>query len=133
MSSSSPSGNLLHDVFVSYAHGDDQPPAAGGTGWVTTLFTWLDEALNTIQGHRLKIFMDHDRAPNEPLTQTILSALRSSRTLLVVMSPNYQQSVWCQREVENFVTESVARGSTGNVFIAEISEVKREVRHELLR
>ena len=40
-----------------------------------------------------RIWMDHQLAANASVLDTLLTTLRSSRILLLVMSPGYHQSV----------------------------------------
>jgi WD40 repeat protein len=50
------------------------------------------------------IFRDRDELPaSADLGQAILDALRASRYLVVICSPNASRSQWVNREVENFV------------------------------
>src|SRR6266850_1590190 len=39
------SADALYDVFVSYAHADDEIPAGAARGWVTTLAAELNKVL----------------------------------------------------------------------------------------
>src|SRR5215469_5676191 len=78
-----------HDVFVSYAHLDDQ----GETAWVTTLVRHLDTELKQRLGTKdLRVWIDHNLGGNHPLTAELMQAIRRSATLLVVMSPSYLAS-----------------------------------------
>ena len=51
-------------------------------------------------GSGARIWMDHHQsAANACVLETLLTTLRSSRILLLVISPGCHQSVWCQREL----------------------------------
>src|SRR5271166_3762216 len=53
-----------HDVFVSYAHIDDEPLVGAQRGWVTTLINNLEIVVRQKLGAKdLTIWMDHDRKP----------------------------------------------------------------------
>ena len=106
---------FAHDVFVSYATVDNELLVADGRGWVDVLVDKLRRELRPRLGRDLNIFMDHQvMASNLPITSQLMDAVRSSATLLVVMSPSYLTSRWCDQERRTFldaVTDRVARGS----------------------
>jgi hypothetical protein len=97
---------FVHDVFVSYAHGD-----ADGSGnsplkiWSTAFARELELELRIMP--RLQnsgVFLDnsdrtgHSLDSNDPLTQQLRSAAAGSAFLLSLMSPHYLDSLWCKDE-----------------------------------
>jgi TIR domain len=93
-----------HDVFVSYAHVDDEPLIGAQRGWVTTLINNLETVVRQKLGFRdFRIWMDHQLAGNQPLTPAIMSALGNTATLLIILSPGYLSSEWCGRERTAFL------------------------------
>ena len=83
-----------YDLFVSYAHADDEIPVGARNGWVTTLAEELKKVLRRmLGGSGARIWMDHQLAANANVLDTLLMTPRSSRILLLVMSPGYHQSV----------------------------------------
>jgi hypothetical protein len=116
-----------HDVFISYAHADDEVAVGASSGWVTTLAAELRKVLRRkLGGHEPSIWMDHQLAANIPVEQALIDTLRASRTLLLVMSPGYQRSTWCERELGNFLAASRTIPNKNNVFLVEIEPVARE-------
>src|SRR5262245_26104108 len=115
-----------HDVFISYAHIDDEPLEAE-KGWVTTLAGDLKNALDRGLGHRdTVIWMDHSLTGNEPFTHRIEDALRRSATLLVIASPSYLSSEWCTRERNAFLKAVRERSAAGSrVFRVDIDQLDR--------
>jgi TIR domain len=112
-----------HDVFVSYAHLDDQ----GEGAWVTNLVRHLETEVRPRLGAKdLRIWIDHELDGNHPLTPEIMQAIRRSATILLIMSPSYIASEWCARERNAFL--SVARDcvSEGRIFIVRCREVDRQ-------
>ena len=79
-----------HDVFVSYAHLDNE--SAGGRtvgGWVDVFVRRLDKQVKQRLGSKaVDFWSDPKHAGNQPLTRDILTAARDSAVLMVVMSPS---------------------------------------------
>lgn len=109
-----------HDVFVSYAHLDDQ----GETAWVTNLVRHLDTEVSQRLGTSdLRIWIDHNLDGNRPLAPDIIEAIRRSATLLVIMSPGYIASGWCARERNAFLGFAQECASDGRIFIVRCRDV----------
>jgi TIR domain len=102
-----------HDIFVSYAHNDNQPMVSGMDGWVRTLVNLLRvRTVEKIGSNALDIWMDYELNGNSPVTPTITDALTGSAILLFIGSESYLASAWCQRELNAFLTGSVADRSS---------------------
>ena len=54
--------NYKYDIFVSYAHVDDQPLPGAEEGWVTTLIKGLKTGLNQKLGRSdiYRLWIDHE-------------------------------------------------------------------------
>ena len=116
---------VAHDIFVSYAHLDNLAPG-GRTrgGWVDSFIEPLTMQLKRRLGSgALKIWIDRELAGNRPLTPEILTALRDSALLLVVMSPAYLRSEWCARERNAFLEVARDRVAAGRIFIVRSLDV----------
>jgi hypothetical protein len=116
----------MSDFFVSYAHVDDeQPPGLQETGWVTTLVKWLKYELVSRVGRSdmFDMWRDTQLSGNMNVEDEIERVLRDSAMLLVVMSPGYLASCWCERE-KNWFLRKVAERS-GRVFLVERIPVDR--------
>ena len=51
-----------------------------------------------------RIFRDKDELPiTSNLADPILNALQMSEYLIVICSPRLKESLWCKREIENFI------------------------------
>jgi hypothetical protein len=103
------------DVFVSYAHADDQPylePPAGGEpplGWVGTLVRQLKNELGQKigRGDACNVWFDNHRLRgNHSLTEEIAAQLERSATFVAIVSPGYLASAWCRDELSLFFRRS---------------------------
>lgn len=122
------------DVFVSYAHADDEVPHGATHGWVTTMVGELRKILRRLLGgNGATIWMDHRLSAGQHVDRTLTAQARSCRTLLLVMSAGYQRSPWCMRELEAFVDVTRPDVQCESVFIVEIGEVPRETWHPAIR
>jgi hypothetical protein len=115
---------FVHDVFVSYAHLDNEPAKPGLDGWVQILVDRLTIELRQRLGTQdVDVWMDYRLEGNEPLTQQLYDAVQASATLLVVLSPAYLKSQWCTRERERFFARIAERKAAGTVFVAQALDV----------
>jgi TIR domain-containing protein len=122
------------DIFISYAHADDEVPQGARSGWVTTLVGELRKILRRkLGGDGAEIWMDHQLAADAGVSDELRARLRESRTLVLVMSPGYQRSDWCQRELANFLLASESKRIRANVFVIEIEPVDRATWPRALR
>ena len=114
--------HYTYDIFVSYAHVDDLPESVTQEGWVTTLVQGLKKRLAQKLGRNdaFTLWMDHELAGNVPITPEIIHTLQHSATLLLILSPGYLASKWCQQEMQTFLHTLRERAHAGScVFIVE--------------
>jgi hypothetical protein len=103
----SPDTEFEYDVFVSYAHADDWALREGEPGWVHSLVVLIGKiAGSLLPPLGLRRYIDHQLAAGESVPNALLRALERSRVLLLVLSPRYLASVWCQSELESFLERS---------------------------
>jgi hypothetical protein len=120
-----------YDIFVSYAHVDDQPLPGQDAGWITTLVSVLKRRLAQLLGREdaYSLWMDYDLSGNVQVTPEILHVLEKCATLLIILSPGYLASEWCGRENENFLRLIQGRVRSGSrVFLIEREQVDRAER-----
>lgn len=120
-----------NDIFISYAHVDNIPSNNADCGWVDYFLKDLKNELNRKFGRKenYKIWKDEALRGNEPLTDDILNQLDNSRTLLVFHSKPYQESTWCQRELNTF-TQRVGAKSGRIFFIEQDNKGTRPAEHK---
>lgn len=123
-----------HDVFVSYATVDNEVQVADGRGWIDVLLDKLRRELKPRLGGRdLKIFVDHEVMRSSlPITAQLIDAVHSSATLLVVMSPSYLKSAWCDRERRAFL-DVVKDRAAGSMIVVRARPVERDRQPEEFR
>lgn len=81
-----------HDIFVSYAHGDDR-------AWIATFVERLNTELDRRLGIKTEIWIDKDdnRATRD-FTKEIPDSVRASAVFLLLPSPTYIRSAYCVDE-----------------------------------
>ncbi|WP_081771814.1 toll/interleukin-1 receptor domain-containing protein [Paraburkholderia nodosa] len=114
-----------HDVFISYAHIDNEPIGAGD-GWISIFASHLKKFLDKGLGCKdASIWMDHELTGNEVFSTKIEEALRESATLLVIASPSYVSSKWCARERNAFLDSVREKSRAGSrIFRVDIDKLK---------
>ena len=102
------------DLFISYARKDNT------SGWVDALYHDILTDHRKHFSRPLRVFFDkHDIHDLEDWRHRILAGLRSSKILLVCLSPNYFASGPCQWEFEEYITRQVHQ-LVGSDSIAQI-------------
>jgi hypothetical protein len=92
---------MSFQVFISYARKDNQP--LGGDGFVTFLRDRLREQLVDLGAPDLKLWLDTSNIDETDSFAPILEEqIVASSLMIVVMSPNWLNSVYCKREVDRF-------------------------------
>lgn len=123
-----------YDVFISYARQDNIPDASG-VGWVTAIRDAIEADARGMQGRGFNVFFDateiHDM---QDWQDRIRGALRTSKVLLVCLSPNYFGSEPCHWEWEEYLQRQARTlatigagesddGSVASVFFVDAPEL----------
>ena len=104
-----------HDVFISYAHADNQP-MDGSEGWVTAFVKRFRVALSQRLGGQLPdVYFDTRLQANQQL-EDILSAVRGSALFLAVGSRAFIERQWTNLELSTFASTGA---STARIFLIE--------------
>jgi hypothetical protein len=100
-----------HDIFISYAHDDNQSRIAKA-GWVQQFHAALEQTLIEKWGRRNcpSIWRDPRLQGNEVFAETLSDELRKVAVIISVVSPNYLESDWCKRELNEFRQAAEQRG-----------------------
>jgi len=121
---SEPSGGPI-DVFISYAHIDDEPLSEGQKGWITTLHNSLQVRLNQLMGGEIRIWRDERLTGNDDFSPVIYKQFEKTVALISVLSPRYLRSEWCLNELQAFLD---AAEGTGGVAIDDSMRVFKVVK-----
>ncbi|GJH18422.1 TIR domain-containing protein [Caballeronia novacaledonica] len=110
-----------HDVFVSYAHNDNEVVEGAGTklGWVTALTYNLNVGPGVL---KKDIFIDHRLQPGDNFSDDLVRLVGASKVLVILLSQNYIESKWCGEELRHF--NSMRSGNPGrpnDVFVVELA------------
>jgi TIR domain len=90
-----------YDLFVSYAHLDDTPWRGGENGWVTEFVQTLRDLLKR-EDRSFQEWFDPKIRTGSDFNLTILGALSGSAVLLCVLSPAFDDSPYCKKEIAEF-------------------------------
>lgn len=102
--------NFQHDLFISYAHIDNQPLGGRPTGWVADLHHALRVRLGQLLGEEPKIWRDEKLGGADFFDDEIRSALTSAATMLAILSPRYIRSDYCRLELGEFLASVEQQG-----------------------
>ncbi|WP_089719966.1 toll/interleukin-1 receptor domain-containing protein [Candidatus Entotheonella palauensis] len=127
------STTFQHDVFVSYAHVDNQTYGQD-QGWVEQLVGLLRELLpQNLRRGRPDIWFDSRLPGSEPVPVHIREAVTQAATLLVILSKNYFSSEWCQAELELFLDAANQTGADGRIFLVRVDDLEPSQRPKPLQ
>jgi hypothetical protein len=126
----------VHDIFVSYAHSDNDPPGDKGPeyGWVSFFIQELQKKLRQkLGGPGADIWWDIHIVANDIVQDTLNARLQNSRALVIFLSPGYMKSDWCRDELIQFLENHAPEKNKERVFIVEVDEIPRATWHERLQ
>jgi hypothetical protein len=114
------------DIFISYAHIDNQPLADGQKGWITSFHKALEIRLSQLLGDEPMFWRDEAKLRgNDYFDDAIILHLPRIAILVTVLTPRFVKSEWCLKEVKEFYR--VAE-ETGGVRVAEKSRIFKVVK-----
>ena len=116
--------NYKNDIFISYAHVDNEQFPGADAGWVTTLVGALKKSLAQKLGRAdgYSLWMDYQLRGNEPVNSDIYAQLKESATLVFILSTGYLASKWCLLEFYTFLSQ--VEQDSGRLFMVEYELVK---------
>jgi hypothetical protein len=112
-------------VFISYAHIDNEPLSENQQGWITRFHSSLMAMLSMRIGRKADIWRDSKLSGNDIFADEIVQQFPKTALLISVVTPRYVESEWCTREVREFCKSAEA---TGGVLVDNKSRVLKVVK-----
>jgi len=97
-----------HDLFISYAHLDNESLFDSDQGWIDLLHKRLEIRLAQLLGEKPSIWRDPKLQGNDYFGDTLLIKLSQTALIVSVLSPRYTKSEWCLRELREFHRHAAA-------------------------
>src|SRR5215813_10789922 len=98
------------DLFISYAHIDNQPLTPEQKGWISRFHASLEALLSMRLGQAAKIWRDDKLQGNDVFADEIVDQFAQTAVLVSVLTPRYLNSEWCTREVREFCERAEQTG-----------------------
>ena len=98
------------EIFISYAHIDDEALAEGQKGWVELLDERLRKRLAQLLGEPAKIWRDPKLQGNDEFSEVLVRKVSKVALLVSILSPRYLKSEWCLRELGDFCRNAASQG-----------------------
>lgn len=90
------------DLFISYAHIDNQPVASAREGWISRFHASLSALLSMRLGQKAEIWRDNKLQGNDVFADEIVDQFAQTAVLVSILTPRYLKSDWCTKEVREF-------------------------------
>ena len=98
------------DLFISYAHIDNEPLTPEQQGWITRFHASLEALLSMRMGGKARIWRDNKLQGNDVFAGEIVDQFSQTAVLVSVLTPRYLNSDWCNREIAEFCKRAEASG-----------------------
>ena len=98
------------DLFISYAHIDNEPLTPEQQGWITRFHATLEALLSMRMGGKARIWRDNKLQGNDVFADEIVEQFSETAVLVSVLTPRYLNSDWCTREVAEFCKRAEKSG-----------------------
>jgi len=115
----------MNDIFISYAHLDDQSLDEDQKGWISKFHRVLEVKLSQLLGESPRIWRDQKLSGSDVYDDKIVNEFKSAQVMISILSPRYVKSEWCNRELHEFY--KAAEGGTG-VRIGDKSRIIKVVK-----
>src|ERR1017187_2810475 len=117
--------SVQNDIFISYAHLDNEPALKGQDGWISSFHRALEVRVGQLLGRAPRIWRDPKLDGNDVFSDAIVSQLPEVAVLVTVLSPRYLKSEWCRKQVATFWQGC---GATGGTVIGTKSRVLKVIK-----
>jgi hypothetical protein len=111
-----------HDVFISYAHDDNEPDRKGEDGWVKQFHDQLTVKLLKRFGESVDVWRDPNLGRSQEFNAVLEEAVRGSGVTLSFISNRYLKSKYCLKELDWF-RDTCSRDAIGQT----VSKYRRTI------
>ena len=94
------------DIFLSYAHIDNESLLEGDKGWISEFHRSLEIRLAQLLGEKPNIWRDTSLDGNHRFSEEIVDQFADIAILVSILTPRYVNSEWCVKEVKEFCKAS---------------------------
>lgn len=98
------------DLFISYAHIDNEPLTPQQQGWITRFHASLEALLSMRMGGKARIWRDNKLQGNDVFADEIVEQFSETAVLVSVLTPRYLNSDWCTKEIAEFCKRAEQSG-----------------------
>jgi hypothetical protein len=98
------------DLFISYAHIDNEPLTPQQQGWITRFHASLEALLSMRMGGKARIWRDNKLRGNDVFGPEIVDQFAQTAVLVSVLTPRYLNSDWCNKEIAEFCKRAEQSG-----------------------
>ena len=112
-------------VFISYAHIDNEPLTPNQQGWISRFHASLSAMLSMRLGRKAEIWRDVKLTGNDIFADEIIQQFPKTALLISILTPRYVESEWCTREVKEFCKTAQ---TTGGILVDNKSRVLKVVK-----
>jgi hypothetical protein len=102
--------NFEKDIFISYAHIDEEEIGDDVKGWITDFHELLQKRVTQIWGKHPVIWRDDRLQGNDDFEKEIEAQFPKLKVLVSIITPRYVDSKWCIREVNTFLSAAEKNG-----------------------
>lgn len=90
------------DIFISYAHIDDESLIEDQKGWIADFHRVLSIRLSQLMGRKPMIWRDLELQGNHIFDKQIVDQFTQVAVMISILTPRYVKSEWCSREVDEY-------------------------------
>lgn len=108
------------DIFISYAHLDNQPLVKDADGWVSQFHHSLSVRVGQLLGKESSVWRDPKIQGNDFFDEKIVERIKRVALLVSIFTPRYVRSEWCTRELLEFCE---AAEETGGLRILDKTKI----------
>ena len=116
---------LKKDIFMSYAHLDNETLTEDEKGWVSAFDSALQKRVAQLIGRKADIWRDRKLHGNDIFGDEIVDQFPKLKVFISIVSPRYLKSEWCIKELQEF---HKAANKTGGVRLGNKSRIFKVIK-----